>query len=161
MHRVFENIVPEPKMTLWARDAAPGRTTGSAGVLRSPLNVASVPSIAVAVRGGADQATSPICVSLCTFLVAGRWLCTVPSGTPPTFFAAGTRSRGDAPGLRVRFTALTRWVQISFGAMSCRSRETNPVRLKKSADSMALGWAVATTLLNPRRTAWNVRDLLG
>ena len=25
-------------MTLWARDAAPGRTTGSAGVLRSPFN---------------------------------------------------------------------------------------------------------------------------
>ena len=39
-------------MTLWARDAAPGRTTGSAGVLRSPLQFASRPSIAVAGRGG-------------------------------------------------------------------------------------------------------------
>ena len=59
---VFEYVLPVPKKTHRARDAAPGRTTGSAGLLRSALTATNVPSIAIAGRG-AGQAL-PLYASL-------------------------------------------------------------------------------------------------
>ena len=52
--RFFEYVLPVPeKKVHWARDAVPGRTTGSAGVAAiNPMTVTSRPSIAIAGSGG-------------------------------------------------------------------------------------------------------------